>query len=195
MQWRAPWTRSARWPIARACGWTWRDSKRRRSWATRRWYANCCSSCSTMPSSSRRRADRFASPFGCRTGAPRSWCRRGASASPPTGLALCSGGCVAGRARAHGLRPGYGVLLDVRDMSYIPSWADAQAYQRLFAGLRASYTGGLALVVSGTAPYGVARMMSVMFGFIGVQLGAFTELAEATPRLLPLHHSSTPVTT
>ena len=83
-------------------------------------------------------------------------------------------------ARDPGFRPGYGVLLDVRDMSYIPSWADAQAYQRLFAGLRKTYTGGLAVVVSGTAPYGVARMMSVMFGFIGVQLGAFTELGEAT---------------
>jgi hypothetical protein len=95
-------------------------------------------------------------------------------------------------ARDPGFRPGYGVLLDVRDMSYIPSWADAQAYQRLFAGLRATYTGGLALVVSGTAPYGVARMMSVMFGFIGVQLGAFTELGEATAWLDRLAHAPLP---
>ena len=83
-------------------------------------------------------------------------------------------------ARDPAFRPGYGVLLDVRDMSYIPSWADAQAYQRLFAGLRTTYAGGLALVVRGTAPYGVARMLSVMFEFIGVQLGAFQELGEAS---------------
>ena len=89
-------------------------------------------------------------------------------------------------------RPGYGVLLDVRDMTYIPSWADAQAYQRLFTGLRTTYTGGIALVVRGTAPYGVARMLSVMFGFIGVQLGAFTELGEATAWLDRLAQASLP---
>ena len=82
-------------------------------------------------------------------------------------------------ARDDAFRPGFGVLLDLRDMTYIPSWTDAQAYQRLFAGLRTTYSGGIALVVRGTAPYGVARMLSVMFGFIGVQLGAFTEPGEA----------------
>ncbi len=95
-------------------------------------------------------------------------------------------------ARDPAFRPGYGVLLDVRDMSYIPSWTDAQAYQRLFTGLRTTYTGGIALVVRGTAPYGVARMLSVMFGFIGVQLGAFTELGEATAWLDRLAQASLP---
>jgi len=87
---------------------------------------------------------------------------------------------VLGLAADPAFRPGYGVLLDVRDMTYIPSWADAQAYQRLFAGLRTTYTGGIALLVRGTAPYGVARMLSVRLGFVGVQLGAFLEPGEAT---------------
>jgi hypothetical protein len=89
-------------------------------------------------------------------------------------------------------RTGYGVLLDVRDMSYIPSWADAQSYQRLFADLRTTYSGGIALVVRGTAPYGVARMLSVMFEFVGVKLGAFTELNEATAWLDRLAQASIP---
>jgi len=95
-------------------------------------------------------------------------------------------------ARDPAFRPGYGVLLDVREMSYIPSWADAQAYQRLFAGLRSTYTGGIALVVNGTAPYGVARMLSVMLGFVGVQLGAFTDLANAAAWLDRLAQASLP---
>jgi len=95
-------------------------------------------------------------------------------------------------ARDPAFRPGYGVLLDVRDMTYIPSWADAQAYQRLFMDLRSTYTGGIALVVRGTAPYGVARMLSVMLGFIGVQLGAFTEADDASAWLDRLAQASLP---
>lgn len=95
-------------------------------------------------------------------------------------------------ARDPAFRPGYGVLLDMRELTYIPSWADAQAYQRLFSGLRTTYTGGIALVVRGTAPYGVARMLSVMFGFIGVQLGAFTEMGEAVAWLDRLAAASLP---
>ena len=74
---------------------------------------------------------------------------------------------------------GYGVILDARDLDYVPSLEDAKRYAELFRGLRSSFQGGIAVVVEGTARYGVAQMIATLLENRGVTMAAFRDPAAA----------------
>jgi hypothetical protein len=74
---------------------------------------------------------------------------------------------------------GYGVIVDTRDLAYVPTLEDAKRYAELFRGLKSSFQGGIAVVVEGTARYGVAQMIATLLENRGVTMAAFRDSAAA----------------
>jgi len=75
--------------------------------------------------------------------------------------------------------PGYGVLVDTRGLDYVPSLEEARRYAELFKELKSAFAGGIAVVVEGTARYGVAQMIATLLELRGVKMAAFREIAAA----------------
>ena len=70
---------------------------------------------------------------------------------------------------------GYGMLVDTRNLDYVPSLEDARRFAELFRGLKSTVEGGIALVVEGTARYGVAQMIATLLENRGVTMAAFRD--------------------
>lgn len=83
---------------------------------------------------------------------------------------------LAGDAR---FRPGWGVLVDTRELDYVPSLEDARRFAELFRELKEHFTGCIAVVVEGTARFGVAQMLAMLLENRGVQMGAFKDAQAA----------------
>ena len=75
--------------------------------------------------------------------------------------------------------PGYGVIVDARDLAYVPTLEDAKRYAELFRGLKSSFEGGIAVIVEGTMRYGVAQMIATLLENRGVTMAAFRDPAAA----------------
>jgi hypothetical protein len=75
--------------------------------------------------------------------------------------------------------PAFEILFDGRELEYLASYQDALQFRDLFALLRASLRGPIALVVQGTARYGMSRMISTMADLVGVRMEAFRSIPDA----------------
>jgi hypothetical protein len=74
---------------------------------------------------------------------------------------------------------GYGMIVDTRGLDYVPSLEEAKRYAELFRELKVSFAGGIAVVVEGTARYGVAQMIATLLELRGVKMAAFRDVAAA----------------
>ncbi|MCI0656908.1 MAG: hypothetical protein L0170_07540 [Acidobacteria bacterium] len=74
---------------------------------------------------------------------------------------------------------GYGMIVDTRNLDYVPSLEDARRLAELFRGLKSTVEGGIAVVVEGTARYGVAQMIATLLENRGVTMAAFRDPASA----------------
>ncbi|MCI0566674.1 MAG: hypothetical protein L0Z52_00610 [Acidobacteria bacterium] len=81
-------------------------------------------------------------------------------------------------------RPGYGMIVDTRNLDYVPSLEDARRLAELFRELKSTVEGGIAVVVEGTARYGVAQMIATLLENRGVRMAAFKDSAAAEAWLL-----------
>jgi hypothetical protein len=70
---------------------------------------------------------------------------------------------------------GYGVIVDTRDLDYVPSLEDANCYAELFRELKSTFGGGIAVVVEGMARYGVAQMIATLLENRGIRMAAFKD--------------------
>ena|SRR5215471_17791556 len=84
-------------------------------------------------------------------------------------------------------RPGHGILVDTRGLDYVPSLEDARRFAELFREMKDAFSGGIAVVVDGTARFGVARMIATLLEMRGVSMGAFQEPAAAEAWLAEMH--------
>jgi len=75
--------------------------------------------------------------------------------------------------------PAFEILFDGRELEYLASYQDALQFRDLFALLRASFRGPIAIVVQGTARYGMSRMISTMADLVGVHMEAFRTIPDA----------------
>jgi hypothetical protein len=75
------------------------------------------------------------------------------------------------------------MLVDCRTLEYLASYEDALRYRDLLAGLKERFRGPIAVVVTGTARYGVTRIVSTLLDLAGVNLFAFQTI-EAAERWL-----------
>jgi hypothetical protein len=75
--------------------------------------------------------------------------------------------------------PGFGVLIDVRDLAYVASFDDLIALRDVFGELRESFRGPIAVVVSDLLRYGITRSISGLTGMIGVRIEPFRDEAAA----------------
>jgi hypothetical protein len=71
------------------------------------------------------------------------------------------------------------ILVDCRGLEYLASYDDALRYRDLLVGLRDHFRGPIAVVVTGTARYGVTRIVSTLLDLAGVNLFAFQTLDAA----------------
>ena len=78
-----------------------------------------------------------------------------------------------------GYDPTFEILFDGRELVYLASYQDALQFRDLFALLRASFRGPIALVVQGTARYGMSRMIATMADLVGVRMEAFRTIPDA----------------
>jgi len=78
-----------------------------------------------------------------------------------------------------GYDPSFEILFDGRELEYLASYQDALQFRDLFALLRASFRGPIALVVQGTARYGMSRMIATMADLVGVRMEAFRTIPDA----------------
>ena len=78
-----------------------------------------------------------------------------------------------------GYDPTFEILFDGRELVYLASYQDALQFRDLFALLRASFRGPIALVVHGTARYGMSRMIATMADLVGVRMEAFRTIPDA----------------
>ena len=78
-----------------------------------------------------------------------------------------------------GYDPTFEILFDGRELEYLASYQDALQIRDLFALLRASFRGPIALVVQGTARYGMSRMIATMADLVGVHMEAFRTIPDA----------------
>lgn len=76
-------------------------------------------------------------------------------------------------------QPTFGILCDVRELSYIASFDDLILMRDAFDEHKASYRGPIAIVVPDLLRYGIARTISGLTGMIGIRIEAFRELPEA----------------
>jgi hypothetical protein len=75
--------------------------------------------------------------------------------------------------------PALPILCDARRLEYLATYQEALAYRDMFERLRASFRGPIAMVVEGTARYGVTRMVASLAQLAGVQIEAFRSIADA----------------
>ena len=75
--------------------------------------------------------------------------------------------------------PGFGMLVDVRELEYIASFEDLLAMRDTFDELRESFRGPIAVVVPDLLRYGITRTISGLTGMIGVRIEGFRDRAEA----------------
>lgn len=75
--------------------------------------------------------------------------------------------------------PTFSILFDGRELEYLASYEDALQFRDTFQRLKASFRGPLAVVVQGTARYGVSRMIASLLDLVGVRMEAFLSLPEA----------------
>jgi hypothetical protein len=75
--------------------------------------------------------------------------------------------------------PTFSILFDGRDMEYLASYEDALSFRDTFQRLKEKFRGPIAVVVQGTARYGVSRMIASLLDLVGVKMEAFLSLPEA----------------
>jgi hypothetical protein len=75
--------------------------------------------------------------------------------------------------------PTFSMLFDGRELDYIASYEDAIHFRDLFQRLKDKFRGPIAVVVQGTARYGVSRMIASLLDLVGVKMEAFLSLPEA----------------
>jgi hypothetical protein len=75
--------------------------------------------------------------------------------------------------------PSFAILVDGRELEYLASYEDALHFRDMFQRLKASFRGPIAVVVQGTARYGVSRMIASLLDLVGVRMEAFLSLPEA----------------
>jgi hypothetical protein len=80
--------------------------------------------------------------------------------------------------------PSFAILFDGRELEYLASYEDALQFRDMFGRLRASFRGPLAIVVQGTARYGVSRMIATLADLVGVRMEAFLAMPDAEAWLL-----------
>ena len=71
------------------------------------------------------------------------------------------------------------MLVDCRTLTYLATYEEALRYRDLLAGLKDKFRGPIAVVVTGTARYGVTRIVSTLLDLAGVNLFAFQTLDAA----------------
>ena len=74
---------------------------------------------------------------------------------------------------------GYGMIVDTRGLDYVPSLEEAKRYAELFRELKLAFAGGIAVVVEGTARYGVAQMIATLLEIRGIKMAAFRDMVAA----------------
>jgi hypothetical protein len=75
--------------------------------------------------------------------------------------------------------PTFSILFDGREMEYLASYEDAIKFRDLFQRMKDKFRGPIAVVVQGTARYGVSRMIASLLDLVGVKMEAFLSLPEA----------------
>ena len=75
--------------------------------------------------------------------------------------------------------PTFSILFDGREMEYLASYEDALQFRDLFQRMKEKFRGPIAVVVQGTARYGVSRMIASLLDLVGVRMEAFLSLPEA----------------
>lgn len=75
--------------------------------------------------------------------------------------------------------PAGALLVDCRTLEYLASYEDALRYRDLLVGLKAKFRGPIAVVVAGTARYGVTRIVASLLDLAGVHMSAFQSLDAA----------------
>jgi hypothetical protein len=75
--------------------------------------------------------------------------------------------------------PTYAILVDGRELEYLASYHEAIMFRDMFDRMKTSFRGPIAVVVQGTARYGVSRMIAMMADLVGVRMEAFLALPEA----------------
>ena len=75
--------------------------------------------------------------------------------------------------------PTFSLLFDGREMEYLASYEDALRFRDLFQLMKDKFRGPMAIVVQGTARYGVSRMIASLLDLVGVKMEAFLSLPEA----------------
>ena len=86
--------------------------------------------------------------------------------------------------------PALPILCDARRLEYLATYQEALAYRDMFERLRSSFRGPVAIVVEGTARYGVSRMVASLAQLAGVQVEAFRSIEDAEAWLAT--HSALP---
>ena len=76
-------------------------------------------------------------------------------------------------------QPTFSILFDGREMEYLASYEDALQFRDLFQKMKEMFRGPMAIVVQGTARYGVSRMIASLLDLVGVRMEAFLSLPEA----------------
>ena len=75
--------------------------------------------------------------------------------------------------------PTFSILVDGRELEYLASYEDALHFRDMFQRMKSSFRGPIAVVVQGTARYGVSRMIASLLDLVGVKMEAFLSLPEA----------------
>jgi len=75
--------------------------------------------------------------------------------------------------------PGFGMLVDVRELAYIASFDDLLVMRDVFEELRDAFRGPIAVVVPDMLRYGITRTISGLTALFGVRIEAFREEPEA----------------
>lgn len=71
--------------------------------------------------------------------------------------------------------PGFGMLVDVRELAYIASFDDLLVLRDVFEELRDAFSGPIAVVVPDLLRYGITRTISGLTSMFGVRIEAFRE--------------------
>ena len=75
--------------------------------------------------------------------------------------------------------PGFGMLVDVRELDYVASFDDLLAMRDVFSELREAFSGPIAVVVPDLLRYGITRTIAGLTGMVGVRIEAFRDSADA----------------
>ena len=76
-------------------------------------------------------------------------------------------------------QPTFSILFDGREMEYLATYEDAIQFRDTFQRMKEKFRGPIAVVVQGTARYGVSRMIASLLDLVGVRMEAFLSLPEA----------------